>query len=75
MNLTDVSQFVSNRSTLYKAISGELLDLDCFLSVRDLQRVHPVSAPTTCTMGITSEVPLADSALGLVEAGSPLSYQ
>lgn len=28
-----------------------------------------------CSMGISSEIPLADSALGLVQAGSPLSYQ
>ncbi|KAL2095395.1 hypothetical protein ACEWY4_010114 [Coilia grayii] len=63
------------RSTLYKAISGELLDLSV-LRVSDVYKdFTPLSAPTICTMGITSEVPLVDSALGLVQAGSPLSYQ
>lgn len=72
MYLTDVSQFVSNRSTLYKAISGELLDLS-ILRVSEIYKEYtPASAPT---MGITCEVPLVDSALGLVQAGSLLSYQ
>lgn len=34
----------------------------------------PVSAPTICTMGITCDVPLVDSALCKVQAGSPLSH-
>lgn len=32
-------------------------------------------APLICDMGISSEIPLVDSALGQVQAGSPLSYQ
>lgn len=28
-----------------------------------------------CSMGISCEIPLVDSALGKVQAGSPLSYQ
>ncbi|KAG5283185.1 hypothetical protein AALO_G00039260, partial [Alosa alosa] len=28
-----------------------------------------------CSMGITCEIPLVESALGMVQAGSPLSYQ
>ncbi len=32
-------------------------------------------APMICSMGISCEIPLVDSALGKVQAGSPLSYQ
>lgn len=52
MYLTDVSQFVSNRSTLYKAISGELLDLSVLRVSEIYKEFTPVSAPTICTMGI-----------------------
>ncbi|XP_036072734.1 uncharacterized protein LOC112155807 isoform X1 [Oryzias melastigma] len=63
------------KSTLYRAISGELLDLSTLSVSETYKEFTPVSAPTICTMGITCEVPLVDSALGLVQAGSPLSYQ
>lgn len=66
---------VFNRSTLYKAISGELLDLSVLRVSEAYKEFTPLSAPTVCTMGITCEVPLVHSALGLVQAGSPLSYQ
>lgn len=32
-------------------------------------------APMICSMGVSHEIPLVDSALGKVQAGSPLSYQ
>ncbi|XP_063746108.1 uncharacterized protein LOC134868735 [Eleginops maclovinus] len=63
------------RSTLYKATSGELLDLSVLKVSEIYKEFTPVSAPTICTMGITCEVPLVNCALGLAQVGSPLSYQ
>ncbi|KAM3860332.1 leucine-rich repeat-containing protein 30a [Diretmus argenteus] len=57
-------------STLYKAISGELLDLSVLRVSEIYKEFNPVSAPTICTMGITCEVPLVNSTLCLVQ---PLS--
>ncbi|XP_061086400.1 uncharacterized protein LOC133121214 [Conger conger] len=61
------------RSTLYKAYQGELSDLS-LLQVSEIYK-DMACAPLITTMGISSEVPLVDSALGKVQAGSPLSYQ
>ncbi|XDV44768.1 hypothetical protein PO909_013008 [Leuciscus waleckii] len=61
------------RSTLYKAISGELLDLSILRVSEIYKEFTPVSAPTICTMGITCEVPLVDCALGLVQAAARLT--
>ncbi|XP_061077381.1 uncharacterized protein LOC133111208 isoform X2 [Conger conger] len=61
------------RSTLYKAYQGELPDLS-LLQVSEIYK-DMACAPLITTMGISSEVLLVDSALGKVQAGSPLSYQ
>ncbi|XP_056147732.1 serine/threonine-protein kinase VRK2 isoform X2 [Lampris incognitus] len=63
------------RSTLYKGLHGDLPDLSV-LQVTDVYKDFPVAeAPMICSMGISCDIPLVDSALGKVQAGSPLSYQ
>lgn len=63
------------RSTLYKGLTGDLPDLSV-LRVTEVYKDFPAAeAPMICSMGITCEVPLVESALGMVQAGSPLSYQ
>lgn len=63
------------RSKLYKGISRDLPDLSV-LRVTKVYRDFPAAeAPMICSMGISCKVPLVDSALGKVQAGSPLSYQ
>ncbi|XP_041940533.1 uncharacterized protein LOC121704035 [Alosa sapidissima] len=63
------------RSTLYKGLTGDLPDLSV-LRVTEVYNDFPAAeVPMICSMGITCEIPLVESALGMVQAGSPLSYQ
>ncbi|KAF4115388.1 hypothetical protein G5714_002877 [Onychostoma macrolepis] len=61
------------RSTLYKGLSGDMPDLSV-LQVTEVYKDFPTAeAPMICSMGISGEIPLVDSGLGKVQAGSPLS--
>ncbi|KAG9264210.1 hypothetical protein AMEX_G22466 [Astyanax mexicanus] len=63
------------RSTLYKAVRGELPDPDV-LKVAEAYKDFPADiAPLITTMAISADVPLVDSAFGPVQEGSPISYQ
>ncbi|XP_076836505.1 uncharacterized protein LOC143482125 isoform X2 [Brachyhypopomus gauderio] len=63
------------RSTLYKAVRGELPDPDV-LKVDEAYKDFPADiAPLITTMAISADVPLVDSAFGQVQEGSPISYQ
>ncbi len=63
------------RSSLYKALDGELLDL-AMLRVSEVYKDFPPSlAPLVTTMGMSADVPLVQSAFGAVQAGSVLSFQ
>ncbi|XP_046899139.1 uncharacterized protein LOC124482709 [Hypomesus transpacificus] len=63
------------RSTLYKGLSGDLPDLSVLRVTEAYKDFSMAEAPMICSMGISCEIPLVDSALGKVQAGSPLSYQ
>ncbi|XP_037552279.1 uncharacterized protein LOC119428679 [Nematolebias whitei] len=63
------------RSTLYKGLSGDLPDLSVLRVSEVYEDFAAADAPMICSMGISHEFPLVDSALGKVQAGSPLSYQ
>ncbi|XP_046873725.1 uncharacterized protein LOC124466095 [Hypomesus transpacificus] len=63
------------RSTLYKGLSGDLPDLSVLRVTEGYKDFPTAEAPMICSMGISCEIPLVDSALGKVQAGSPLSYQ
>ncbi|XP_037535870.1 uncharacterized protein LOC119412904 isoform X1 [Nematolebias whitei] len=63
------------RSTLYKGLSGDLPDLSVLRVSEMYEDFAAADAPMICSMGISHEFPLVDSALGKVQAGSPLSYQ
>lgn len=62
------------RSTIYKAYRGELLD-PSLLQISEVYAgfTDMACVPLITTMGISSEIPLMNSALGKVQAGSPLS--
>ncbi len=63
------------RSSLYKALDGELPDL-AMLRVSEVYKDFPPSlAPLVTTMGMSADVPLVQSAFGAVQAGSVLSFQ
>ncbi|XP_067271626.1 uncharacterized protein [Pseudorasbora parva] len=63
------------RSTLYKGLTGDLPDLSV-LQVKEVYKDFSIAeAPMICSLGVSCEIPLVDSALGKVQAGSPLSYQ
>ncbi len=63
------------RSSLYKALDGELPDL-AMLRVSEVYKDFPPSlAPLVTTMGLSADVPLVQSAFGAVQAGSVLSFQ
>ncbi|XP_063763466.1 uncharacterized protein LOC134880454 [Eleginops maclovinus] len=63
------------RSTLYKALSGDLPDLSVLQVSEVFKDFSAAEAPMICSMGISCEIPLADSDRGQVQAGSALSYQ
>uniref|UniRef100_A0A3B1IFD2 YqaJ viral recombinase domain-containing protein n=1 Tax=Astyanax mexicanus TaxID=7994 RepID=A0A3B1IFD2_ASTMX len=76
--------FEDERSTLYKAVSGDLPDLKAVsgdlpdlsvLHVSEVYKDFPHPAPLITTMGISKDIPLVESAFGRVQAGSPLSYK
>ncbi len=63
------------RSSLYKALDGELPDL-AMLRVSEVYKDFPPSlAPLVTTMGMSADVPLVQSAFGAVQAGSVQSFQ
>ncbi|XP_016115352.1 uncharacterized protein [Sinocyclocheilus grahami] len=63
------------RSSLYKALDGELPDL-AMLRVSEVYKDFPPSlAPLVTTMGMSADVPLVQSAFGAVQARSMLSFQ
>ncbi|CAM4313665.1 unnamed protein product [Leuciscus chuanchicus] len=63
------------RSTLYKALRGELPDVD-MLKVAEVYSDFPATlAPLITTMAISSDVPLVQSALGEVQEGSAIASQ
>ncbi|XP_030274561.1 uncharacterized protein LOC115582630 isoform X2 [Sparus aurata] len=63
------------RSTLYKAVRGELPDPDVLKVAEVYEDFSADIAPLITTMGISADVPLVDSAFGKVQEGSPISYQ
>lgn len=67
--------YAPHRSTLYKGLSGDLPDLSVLRVTEVYKDFSAAEAPMICSMGISCEIPLVDSALGKVQAGSPLSYQ
>ncbi|KAK0136704.1 hypothetical protein N1851_027112 [Merluccius polli] len=67
--------YYPHRSTLYKALHGDLPDLSVLRVTEAYRDFAAAEAPMICTMGISSDISLVDSALGKVQVGSPLSYQ
>ncbi|CAK6964437.1 uncharacterized protein LOC111194922 isoform X2 [Scomber scombrus] len=63
------------RSTLYKAVRGELPDPDVLKVAEVYKDFSADIAPLITTMAISADVPLVDSAFGKVQEGSPISYQ
>ncbi|CAM4607876.1 unnamed protein product [Leuciscus chuanchicus] len=63
------------RSTLYKGLTGDLPDLSVLQVTEVYKDFSKADAPMICSLGISCEILLVDSALGKVQAGSPLSYQ
>ncbi|XP_029955469.1 uncharacterized protein LOC115394311 isoform X2 [Salarias fasciatus] len=63
------------RSTFYKGLSGDLPDLSVLQLTEVYKEFSADEVPMICSMGISCEIPLAESSLGLVQAGSALSYQ
>nr|XP_055034705.1 uncharacterized protein LOC129422685 [Misgurnus anguillicaudatus] len=63
------------RSTLYKGLTGDLPDLSVLQVTEVFKDFSKDDTPMICSLGISSEIPLVDSTLGKVQAGSPLSYQ
>ncbi|XP_072562284.1 uncharacterized protein [Paramormyrops kingsleyae] len=63
------------RSSLYKALDGEMPNL-AMLRVSEVYKdFTPSFAPLVTTMGMSAAVPLVQSAFGPVQAGSVLSFQ
>ncbi|XDV19486.1 hypothetical protein PO909_024951, partial [Leuciscus waleckii] len=63
------------RSTLYKAMRGDLPDPDVLRVAEAYEGFPSDIAPLITTMSISADVPLVESALGKVQEGSPISYQ
>ncbi|KAK7130410.1 hypothetical protein R3I93_019904 [Phoxinus phoxinus] len=69
------STAVCVRSSLYKALDGEMPDLSTLRVAEVYRDFHPLLAPLVTTMGMSAEVPLVQSAFGAVQAGSVLAFQ
>lgn len=69
------STAVCVRSSLYKALDGEMPDLATLRVAEVYRDFPPLLAPLVTTMGMSAEVPLVQSAFGAVQAGSVLSFQ
>ncbi|KAI4874701.1 hypothetical protein NFI96_014081, partial [Prochilodus magdalenae] len=63
------------RSTLYKAVRGELPDPVVLKVAEAYKNFSADIAPLITTMAISADVPLVESAFGKVQEGSPISYQ
>ncbi|XP_051951627.1 uncharacterized protein LOC127621880 [Xyrauchen texanus] len=63
------------RSTLYKAMRGDLPDPDVLRVAEAYEGFPSDIAPLITTMSISADVPLVESALGKVQEGSPIAYQ
>ncbi|XP_031172166.2 uncharacterized protein LOC116061933 [Sander lucioperca] len=63
------------RSTLYKAMRGDMPDPDVLKVTEAYEGFSPDIAPLITTMSISAGVPLVESALGKVQEGSLISYQ
>lgn len=63
------------RSSLYKALDGEMPVLATLRVAEVYKDFPPLLAPLVTTMGMSAEVPLVQSAFGAVQAGSVLSFQ
>ncbi|KAI4885328.1 hypothetical protein NFI96_032045 [Prochilodus magdalenae] len=63
------------RSTLYKAVRGELPDPDVLEVAEAYKNFSADIAPLIITMEVSADVPLVESAFGKVQEGSPISYQ
>ncbi|XP_026137755.1 uncharacterized protein LOC113114890 [Carassius auratus] len=62
------------RSTLYKAVQGDLPDQDV-LKVSEIYKDFSTDiAPLITTLSINADIALVDSALGKVQEGSPISF-
>lgn len=63
------------RTTLYKAVHGDLPDQDV-LKVAEVYKDFLVDiAPLITTLAINADIPLVESSLGNVQEGSPISFQ
>lgn len=66
---------VFHRSTLYKGVVGDLLEMS-LLNIGDTyQDFDVMEKPLAATMGITVEKTLVETAFELAQKGSVLSYQ
>ncbi|CAB1351236.1 unnamed protein product, partial [Coregonus sp. 'balchen'] len=63
------------RSTLYKGMVGLLPDLSVLKVEETYRDFHMLDKPLVTTMVMTVDRPLVESAFGLVQKGSVLSYQ
>ncbi|XP_063040896.1 uncharacterized protein LOC134435783 isoform X1 [Engraulis encrasicolus] len=63
------------RSTLYKAVRGELPDPDTLKVTEAYADFPAILAPLITTLAISPDVPLVDSALGQVQEGSLIATQ
>ncbi|XP_031165276.1 uncharacterized protein LOC116057001 [Sander lucioperca] len=63
------------RSTLYKAMRGDMPDPDVLKVTEAYEGFSPDIAPLITTMSISADVLLVESALGKVQEGSLISYQ
>ncbi|CAM4611183.1 unnamed protein product [Leuciscus chuanchicus] len=63
------------RSTLYKGLRGDLPDLSVLRVTETYADFSRAESLMVCSMNISCEVPLVNSALGMVQAGSPIAYQ
>lgn len=66
---------VFHRSTLYKGVVGEPLDMS-LLQIGEMYKDFDISdKPLVATMAISDEKTLTETAFGLAQKGSVLSYQ
>ena len=73
--VTGCSIVVFHRSTLYKGVVGDLMEMS-MLNIGDTyQDFDVMEKPLAATVGITVEKTLVEIAFGLAQKGSVLSYQ
>ncbi|KAL3999970.1 tubulin-specific chaperone D [Sarotherodon galilaeus] len=63
------------QSKLYKGLHGDLPDLSVLRVSEVYQTFSDADRPMICNMGISDDIPLAESLFGTVQKGSPLSFK